>query len=118
MPTVMEVIRTFYNHQGTYDDDKICTAIDGLDVFLAVGALLANDISGVGVLDDVLIPIVGGASATCAIEDNVETFAGNELGCPSNDFEYELWVLKPEFSLVAIASPVPQAIVIPTCGGS
>lgn len=97
-----------YNYQGTYDDDYVCDNFESAGALIgALAFLVGNDITGVGVLDDYLIPFVVGAGAGCLAEQFVEDVVGGTLNC--NNFLYEVYVAKWWV-------PIPQKlVVIPTC---
>lgn len=85
------VLRYGWNYGGTYDEDTACDLLGGADALFAVAALLANDITGVGVVDDYLIPAIGVGEAGCAIEDLAEEYLSGYLNCPSYTWVYEIY---------------------------
>ena len=97
-----------YNYVGTYDDDYVCDNFESAAALIgAVAFLLGNDISGVGVLDDLLVPFVVGAGAGCLTEDFVNDVLAGTLDC--SNFLYEVYTAKWWV-------PIPQQLIlIPIC---
>lgn len=85
------VVRYGWNYGGTFNEDTVCDVIGGADALLAIAALLANDITGVGVVDDYLIPAIGVGAAGCAIEDLAEEYLSGYLNCQSYTWVYEIY---------------------------
>lgn len=86
------VVRYGWNYDATYDEDTVCDIVDGSDALLAVAALLANDISGVGVVDDYLIPAIALGAAGCTLENLAEEYLSGYLNCDSYTWVYEVYL--------------------------
>jgi hypothetical protein len=69
-----------WNCQGVYDTEQICTIIGGVNAFI-----LGNDATGIGFIDDILIPITGTAGAACGAEQFAELLIADWVGACSTD---------------------------------
>lgn len=85
------IIRYGWNYAGTFDEDAVCDLFGGADALFAVAALLADDITTVGVVDDILIPAIGIGAAGCQIEDLAEEYLSGYLNCDSQTWVYEVY---------------------------
>ena len=110
-----DVLGIGWSYGGTYDEDSICDLIIGVDVFFAIagaiGALLADDVTIAGIVDNALIPVVvagaGGAAVACTIEDLAEEYFAGYLDC--SKYVYEIYWPK-------VYNPYQKPIVVPKCG--
>lgn len=93
-----------WNCQGVYDTEQICTIIGGVNAFI-----LGNDATGIGFIDDILIPITGTAGAACGAEQFAELLIADWVGACSTDN----WVY--EFYASAWWNPAGP-VVAPKCG--
>lgn len=93
-----------YYCDGVYDTETICTIIGGANAFI-----VGNDATGVGFVDDVLLPITGAAGAACGAEQFAELVVADWLGgCDSTNWEYELYYSR-------WWNPGPSPVIAPRC---
>lgn len=93
-----------YYCEGVYDTETICTIIGGVNAFI-----VGNDATGIGFVDDVLIPFTASAGAACGAEQFAELVVADWLGgCDSTNWEYELYYSR-------WWNPGPSPVVAPRC---
>lgn len=105
-----------WKYHGTYDEDTVCDILTTSDAFVTIGGLITSiivdDITGVGVLDDALIPVtiagVATGAAVCTLEDIAEEYLSGYLNCPSQKWVYELYVSK-------FYNSTAKPIIVPIC---
>lgn len=95
-----------YKCMGVYDTEEACTVIGAAAVLIP-----SNDVTGIGVIDDVLLPAVGAGAAGCALEQAIEMGITDWLNaCSTNNWVWELYQAR-------WWNPVPQQfLAIPRCG--
>lgn len=95
-----------YQCIGTYDTETACTIIGAAAVLIP-----ADDVTGIGVIDDVLLPVVEPTAAACALEQAIELGIADWLGvCSTDNWVWELYS-------TAWWNPVgPAYLAIPKCG--
>ena len=117
LPELPDGIDWMYEEPYVADIDLACKRVAAFEAFLlGLTAFIAmNDLSGVGVIDDVLLPMTTGALAAttpvvgaCAFEDIIEAEFNDELGCPRDDWEYIIY----EEKILGAAPP----IILIRCG--
>lgn len=95
-----------YKCMGVYDTEEACTVIGAAAVLIP-----SDDVTGIGVIDDVLLPAVGAGAAGCALEQAIELGITDWLNaCSTNNWVWELYTAR-------WWNPVPQQfLAIPRCG--
>ncbi len=95
-----------YYCNGAYDTEEACTVIGAAAVLIP-----SDDITGIGVIDDVALPVVEPAAAGCAIEQAVELGITDWLNaCSTNNWVWEIYTAR-------WWNPVPQQfLALPRCG--
>ncbi|MDY6775052.1 MAG: hypothetical protein SV253_03090 [Halobacteria archaeon] len=94
-----------YDLIGVYETDQACTVLGGATVFL-----FADDPTGIGVIDDVLIPGALVADSGCALEQAIELGIADWAGA-CNDGEWEWALYQKEWW-----NPAPWGLIaLPIC---
>lgn len=95
-----------YKCVGAYDTETACTIIGA-----AAALIPANDVTGIGVIDDVALPAVAAAGSACALEQAIEMGITDWLNaCSTDNWVWEVYRTR-------WWNPVPQPfLAIPRCG--
>lgn len=81
-----------WHYDSTFNEDVICDIFGGVSALIAIGALLVDDLTGIGVVDDILIPAIGAVAGACAIENLAEEYLSGYLNCESYTWVYEVYL--------------------------
>ncbi len=90
-----------WNCDGVYDSEEICKVIAFANAFI-----LANDATGIGFVDDILLPATVIAAKGCVAEQFVELVVTDWLnGCSTDNWVYEYYVSAWWNPIGSVAAP-------------